>query len=159
MYRSVGNKKQVMLMRREFLYIFFYFHFNAIFLRINQSGFKLFGINGILETEIHKCSRLAVENIISFVLRKIFSEMFFGIGRPRMALNRKVTSIKCVEKIKTDRKFRSKSLRRLTEQFFIIQVKQKIKRDFEQIICSFYDNTIFGSNQFKRPRIVYFILL
>src|SRR5207253_10687380 len=130
MYRSVGNKKEIMLMRGQFLYIFFHFHFNAIFLCIDQCCFKLFGIDGILETEINRCSPFAVENIIRFILRKVFSEMFFRVCRSRMTLNGKIASIKSIEKIKTNGKLCSETLCRFTEQIFIIMIKKKVKRGF-----------------------------
>src|SRR5262245_37364507 len=77
-----------------------------------KRGAKCLWIDAFLKAQVHARARLAVENVIGFVLREPLAEMAANVIEPRVALHRQIAAAHRVEKVETDRELYAEALGR-----------------------------------------------
>src|SRR3546814_251386 len=158
MDRAVRNQEQIVFFSWKNLNKGLRIHrhvFSRAFLyRRPESGFAY----PFLKAQVNLRLGSRIKNIISLILCKVFTKMFFYIVASRMTLQREVSSAKRIQKIESDWELVTKTGSRFSQNGFVILIHKKVETYFQQFSSAFQDNPILRSNELKRPGIVRFFL-
>src|SRR4051812_4321133 len=92
------------------LHIFFDLYLFTVCLTVFQCGSEFSRVYLFLEAQKHFRPRLAVEDIISFILRNVLAKVIAYVLQGRMALNGKVTAFPGIQEIESYWKLFSKEI-------------------------------------------------
>src|SRR3546814_20849366 len=100
----------------------------ACLYRSPESGFAY----PFLKAQVNLRLGSRIKNIISLILCKVFTKMFFYIVASRMTLQREVSSAKRIQKIESDWELVTKTGSRFSQNGFVIMIHKKVATYFQQ---------------------------
>src|ERR1017187_9457748 len=87
------------------------FHGRGLMETLVQHPVKFDGVDAFVKAQVDLRTRLAIQDVVSLILRERLTEMLPYILGARMALHRQVSATKCVQKVEADGEFIFESFR------------------------------------------------
>ena len=149
----------IMLFHRNLIHIFFRRKCNLTFFRFSQIIRHLFTIHIFLQPQINISVLIRIQKIIAFILGIMHAEGILDIFCQRMYLQGQVTAAHGIQKIKTDREFRSVSAVYPLAQKFLWAVECHIHgRSLHRDISKLHVDTVFLRYSIKAPGQIFLLL-
>ena len=118
----------IVLAGREAVYIFFCLERWTAILRCAQVLNHNVAISSGLQSQIYTAAFARIEQVITFVLGVVHSELLANVFRPRMHLQRQISSAHGIEKVEADGEFGAEARKYIFSEQFERVKKGEINR-------------------------------